>query len=128
MDQGLRIDKWLWAVRLFKTRSLATEACRAGKVRIREIPVKPAHFIHEGDIITVSHPPIIKTVRVTGLTTGRISAKLVSGFLEDLTPDSEYEKLRSKHEGGFEHRPRGLGRPTKRERREIEYLKLYLDQ
>lgn len=128
MDQGLRIDKWLWSVRLFKTRSLATEACRAGKVRINEIPVKPAHSIHEGDIISVSHPPIIKTVRVTGLTTGRISAKLVAGFMEDLTPDSEYEKLRLKHEAGFEHRPRGLGRPTKRERREIEYLKLYLDR
>lgn len=127
MDQGMRIDKWLWALRLFKTRSLASEACRSGKIRIGEAPVKPSHVARPGDVVTVSHPLMIRTVRVVALTPNRVSAKLVTAFLEDLTPDSEYEKLRNSNKAGFEFRPRGLGRPTKRERREIEYLKLYLD-
>lgn len=127
MDQGMRIDKWLWAVRLFKTRSQASEACRSGKIRIGEAPVKPSHLVRPDDVVTISYPTMIRTLRVAALTSNRVAAKLVAAFLEDLTPDSEYKKLRDNHKAGFEFRPRGLGRPTKRERREIEYLKLYLD-
>jgi ribosome-associated heat shock protein Hsp15 len=128
MDQGVRIDKWLWAVRVFKTRSLASDACRSGKVKILDQVVKPSRDLKEGEVITVSLPPIIKTLKVITLSGNRVAAKLVPGLMEDLTPESEYQKLKRSHEPGFEYRERGLGRPTKRERREIEFLKLYLDE
>jgi ribosome-associated heat shock protein Hsp15 len=127
-EAGLRIDKWLWAVRLFKTRSIASEACRSGKVKLGDQPVKPSHVVRQGDEINLWFPPVLRTVKVIELTSNRVSAKLVSGFLLDLTPDSEYEKLRLKKEAGFEFRPAGLGRPTKRQRREIELLKQYFDR
>ncbi len=128
MDQGIRIDKWLWAVRAFKTRSLASEACRSGKVKILDQSVKPSRELKVGEIITVSLPPIIRTMKVLVIAGNRVSAKLVPGLMEDLTPESEYQKLKRQKEPGFEFRERGLGRPTKRERREIEFLKLYLDE
>jgi len=128
MEQGIRIDKWLWAVRVFKTRSLASEACRSGKVRILDQVVKPSRDLKTGDVITVSMPPVTRTLRVVEMAVNRVSAKLVSGIMEDLTPEAEYQKLKRTKEPGFESRPRGIGRPTKRERREIEFLKLYLDE
>ena len=128
MDDSIRIDKWLWAVRLYKTRSLASDACRAGKVRIHDQPVKPSRDVKLGEIITVSFPPIVKTVRVITLSGNRVSAKLVPGLMENLTPPEEYAKLQVKSEMDFEFRQRGIGRPTKRERREIEYLKRILDK
>jgi ribosome-associated heat shock protein Hsp15 len=128
MDGSIRIDKWLWAVRLFKTRSLASEACRSGKVKILDQVVKPSRELKLGETITISLPPIIKTVRVVTLSGNRVSAKLVAGLMEDLTPADEYAKLNRKGETDFEFRERGIGRPTKRERREIEYLKRILDK
>ena len=128
MEEGMRIDKWLWATRLFKTRSLASEACRTGKVKINDHQVKPSHVVKPGEIIAISLPPVIRTVLVTALTNNRVAAKLVPGLLDDLTPQSEYDKLKRKQDLDFEFRQRGLGRPTKRERREIEYLKYYLDE
>jgi ribosome-associated heat shock protein Hsp15 len=128
MEEGLRVDKWLWAVRLFKTRSLASDACRAGKVRMHDSPVKPSRELKVGDIITVSFPPIVKTVKVLTISGNRVSAKLVPGLMEDLTPEEEYAKLAVKKELDFEFRQPGIGRPTKRERREIEYLKRILDR
>ncbi|MEI6681399.1 MAG: RNA-binding S4 domain-containing protein [Bacteroidota bacterium] len=128
MDQGVRIDKWLWAVRVFKTRSLASDACRSGKVKILDKVVKPSREVKIDEVITISLPPILRTVRVITLAGNRVSARLVPDLMEDLTPDSEYQKLKQNHEPGFEFRERGTGRPTKRERREIEFLKLYLDE
>ena len=128
MEQDIRIDKWLWAVRIFKTRSLASDACRTGKVKILDQAVKPSRDIKTGEIIAISMAPIIKTVKVVAPLANRVSAKLVAGYMEDLTPESEYRKLKRPEEGGFEFRERGLGRPTKRERREIEFLKIYLDE
>ncbi|MEI6435054.1 MAG: RNA-binding S4 domain-containing protein [Bacteroidota bacterium] len=128
MDINIRIDKWLWAVRLFKTRSLASEACRSAKVKILDHVVKPSREIKTGDVISISFPPIVKTVKVCAVSGNRVSAKLVSGLMEDLTPPEEYEKLKRNHETEFEFRQRGIGRPTKRERREIEYLKRTLDE
>ncbi len=128
MDQGIRIDKWLWAVRVFKTRSLASDACRSGKVRILDQVVKPSREVKAGEVVTISLPPITKTVKVIVPAGSRVAARLVPGLMEDLTPESEYLKLKRPDEPGFEHRERGLGRPTKRERREIEFLKLYLDE
>jgi ribosome-associated heat shock protein Hsp15 len=128
MEQGIRIDKWLWAVRVFKTRTQASEACRSGKVKILDHNVKPSRDLKTGEIITVSFPPITKTVKVVAMTANRVSAKLVPGFMEDLTPESEYQKLKRTPGMDFEFRERGIGRPTKRQRREIEFLKLYLDE
>ncbi|MCX6305419.1 MAG: RNA-binding S4 domain-containing protein [Bacteroidetes bacterium] len=128
MERGIRIDKWLWAVRIFKTRSLASDACRSGKVKILDQAVKPSRDIKTGEVISISITPIIKTVKVVAPLGNRVSAKLVAGYMEDLTPESEYQKLKRKDEMNFEFRERGIGRPTKRERREIEFLKLYLDE
>ena len=128
MEQAIRIDKWLWSVRIFKTRSLASEACRSGKVKIHDQAVKPSHDIKTGDLVSISIPPIVKTVKVLAPIGNRVSAKLVAGFMEDLTPESEYQKLKRPGNTSFEVRERGAGRPTKRDRREIEFLKLYLDE
>ncbi|MFZ4520270.1 MAG: RNA-binding S4 domain-containing protein [Bacteroidales bacterium] len=128
MERGIRIDKWLWAVRIFKTRSLAADACRSGKVKILDQAIKPSREIKAGEVICVSIAPITKTVKIIEPIGNRVSAKLVSGFMEDLTPESEYQKLKRNHGAEFEFRERGAGRPTKRERREIEFLKLYLDE
>ncbi|MCK9219926.1 MAG: RNA-binding S4 domain-containing protein [Bacteroidales bacterium] len=127
MEEGLRIDKWLWAMRLFKTRSQASEACRAGKVKILDQPVKPSYTIKLNQILTISSPPITKTVKVVTLSDRRLPAKRVPEFMEDQTPAEEYQKLKQNQLSGFEFRERGAGRPTKRERREIEMLKKYLD-
>jgi ribosome-associated heat shock protein Hsp15 len=126
MEEGVRIDKWLWSVRIFKTRSQATTACRAGKVKISENTVKPSREVRTGEVITVNQPPVLKTLKVLALLENRVSAKLVVDFMEDLTPKEEYDKARGLHQPSFEFRPRGIGRPTKRERRTIENLKKYL--
>jgi len=130
MDKAdaIRIDKWLWCTRLYKTRSQATDACRAGKVRMQDHPVKPSHEVRPGSVIALSFPPMIRTVRVLLVTEKRLSAKLVPDYLEELTPPEEFGKLKRAHDQDFEFRPRGLGRPTKRERREIESLKKMLDR
>jgi ribosome-associated heat shock protein Hsp15 len=127
MSEGVRIDKWLWTVRIFKTRSQATIACKSGKVKVNDQSVKPSHEVKTGEAISISFPPMIKSVRVIGFPANRLPAKDVLNFMEDLTPQAEYDKLKAKKQVGFEFRQRGLGRPTKRQRREIEILKKFLD-
>ncbi|HOW32605.1 MAG TPA: RNA-binding S4 domain-containing protein [Bacteroidales bacterium] len=119
----LRIDKWLWEVRLYKTRSQATEACKAGKVKLENSSVKPAKEIKPGDIITLSLNPLFKTVKVKDFPKSRLSAKLVPDFMEDLTPPEEYNRVKLIHETNLEYRDRGIGRPTKKQRRLIDKLK-----
>lgn len=114
------MDKWLWSVRLHKTRSLAAEACAAGKVRIGEQNVKPARSVQIGDIITVSTGEMTRTVRVLELLEKRVGAKLVDRYLEDLTPASEYAKLRERRLEPIMFRPKGSGRPTKKDGRSIQ--------
>lgn len=114
-----RTDKYLWFVRIFKSHSAATEACRKGRVTVAGQPVKPAHMISEGTTILVRKPPVTYAYKVTGLPKSRVSAKLASDFVLDLTPDDEKQKLIT-GKTAFGYRPRGSGRPTKRERREIE--------
>lgn len=123
MEESFRIDKWLWEVRVYKTRNQATLACRAGKVRMAGAVVKPSRELKAGEEISVFLPPYHKTIRVLDFPKSRVSAKLVEGFMEDLTPPEEYDKLRLMRETNFEFRERGTGRPTKRERRDIEILK-----
>jgi len=126
MEKAIRIDKWLWAVRIFKTRSLASEACRSGKVKILGQVIKPSHEVKTGEVISISFPPMVKTIKVVELATSRVSAKFVPDLMADLTPEEEYLKLKRDNQLNFESRDPGIGRPTKRERREIEFLKQYL--
>lgn len=123
MDEPIRIDKYLWAVRLYKTRSLATEACRCGHVRLGGQPVKASHEIKVGEVYEVSIEQLHKVIEVTQLLGNRVGAKLVENFMADRTPQEEYERIQIVRQYAFEKRDRGAGRPTKRERRDIEEFK-----
>jgi len=115
-----RVDKFLWAVRVFKSRSAASEACKKGKVIIGDIAVKPSRNINAGEKIIVKKPPVNYTYIVVQPIENRVGAKLVSEFVTDITPEEEKAKINpgANTINGF--RPRGAGRPTKRERRDIE--------
>lgn len=122
-ESSLRIDKWLWEVRLFKSRSLATDACKAGKVKIDGANVKASKEIKEGDIITVSLNPLFKTVKVKQFPKSRVNAKLVPEYMDDLTSEAEYNRVKMINDTNAEYRDRGIGRPTKKQRRVIDQLK-----
>ncbi len=117
----MRLDQWLWAVRLFKSRSLAAEAIRGGRVRVNGASTKPSHEARPGELVEVSVSIIIRTLRVLDAPPSRVGAKLVAQFAEELTPPEELEKLRTR-DHLFGLRERGAGRPTKRERRETDEL------
>jgi ribosome-associated heat shock protein Hsp15 len=117
---SIRIDKFLWSVRIYKTRSMASEACRKGRIIINDIPVKPSRPVHEEELIKVKKPPVIFIYRVLKTIENRIPAKSVTGYIEDLTPDEEKIKLQIKTSGSTLHREKGTGRPTKKERRHLE--------
>ena len=120
--ETIRIDKWLWMVRLFKTRSMATEACNAGKVKMDGNNLKPSKNIKENEVYVVRIGQLEKTVQVLGSPKSRVGAPLVPQFYTDLTPPEEYERVKMLSMR-FEHRDRGEGRPTKRDRRQIEFVK-----
>jgi ribosome-associated heat shock protein Hsp15 len=120
MAEGIRIDKWLWAVRLFKTRSLATEECKKGKVLIKGISVKPSREIKEGETIQLRRQPITRSYKVIALTENRMAAKMVPEFMIEITPASELEILEIQKNMSFYTRERGTGRPTKKERRDLD--------
>lgn len=123
MKSEVRVDKWLWAMRVFKTRTIATDACKKGRVSIGGSAVKPSRMVKIGDTIDVRKPPVTYTFRVTGLTENRLGAKLVPDYLENLTPQSQYDLLEMTRISGFVDRRKGLGRPTKRDGREINRFK-----
>ncbi|MDR2385031.1 MAG: RNA-binding S4 domain-containing protein [Tannerella sp.] len=118
--EEIRIDKWMWAVRIFKTRTIAVDACRKNRISINNVNVKPSRMIKIGDVISVRKPPVTYSFRVLGLTENRMSAKLVPQFLEDITPPEQYEILEMNKISGFVDRAKGLGRPTKKDRRELD--------
>jgi len=122
----MRLDVWLWAVRAFKTRSLSVDSIKSGNVQIDAQLCKPARGVRAGEIITIRMASDFavwtRTLRVVGSPPSRVGAKLVSQFAEDLTPPEELEKARTVPEDLVGYRPRGSGRPTKRERREIENI------
>lgn len=120
----VRIDKWLWMVRLFKTRSMATDACNAGKVKMNGNAVKPSKEVKVNDIYNVKIGQLDKTVQVVGTPKSRVGAALVPEYCLDQTPEEEYDRVKMLRQP-FEYRERGEGRPTKRDRRQIEYLKEY---
>lgn len=115
-----RIDKWLWAMRVFKTRTMATDACKKGRVTVGDgIIAKPSRTIKVGDTVHVRKPPIQYSFRVKALAANRLGAKLVPEYLENITPQSQYDLLDVVRISGFVDRRKGLGRPTKREGREL---------
>jgi len=122
-ESSQRIDKWLWEVRLFKTRSLATDACKAGKIKIDGQNIKASKELKAGDVITVSLNPLFKTIKILQFPKSRLGAKLVAGYYEDLTPQSEYDRVKMIEDTNSEYRDRGAGRPTKKQRRIIDTLK-----
>ena len=115
----VRVDKWLWAMRVFKTRTVATEACKKGRVLIGEAVAKPSRTIKVGDVVNVRKPPVTYSFRVKALTQNRLGAKLVPDYLEDITPKSQLDLLDIVKISGFIDRRKGLGRPTKRDGREL---------
>ncbi|GMT45439.1 MAG: heat-shock protein Hsp15 [bacterium] len=119
----VRLDKWLWAVRLYKTRSQATEACKGGKVKMAGNNAKASREVNEGDEIEIHSGGIIKKVRVRKAAKNRVSAALVPDLMEDLTPAEELEKQQMMRQLNYEKRSRGIGRPTKKDRRILNRLK-----
>jgi ribosome-associated heat shock protein Hsp15 len=124
MEPGatVRIDKWLWAVRLYRSRSLATAACNAGHVKIAGQNVKPSREVHIGETICAVCGHLHRTVRVTALLDRRVGAKLVASYLEDQTPPQEYERARQEAAESAIRFPPGLGRPTKKLRRQLQRI------
>ncbi len=116
----VRIDKWLWATRIFKTRSIASEACKKGRVFMRDTAIKPSAMVKVGDIIKVRKPPVTFSFEVLDLTQNRVGAKLVQNFMKNVTPPEEYEALELQKLSGYIDRAKGTGRPTKKERRDLE--------
>lgn len=116
----VRIDKWIWAVRIFKTRTIASDACKKGRVMIGDTPVKPSRTVKVGDIVRVRKPPITYSFHVLALAENRMGAKLVPEYMENITPQSELDLLDVIRISGFVDRRKGLGRPTKREGRQLE--------
>ena len=119
---SVRIDKFLWAVRIYKTRSEATEACNGNKVRLDGTPVKPGKAVKVGELLEVHKGPAILTYKVLQLSNNRMGAQLVPDFLEDLTPESERAKFHAPKETIVLRREKGTGRPTKKDRRNLDAL------
>jgi ribosome-associated heat shock protein Hsp15 len=120
MKTEVRIDKWLWAVRLFKTRTLAAEACKKGKVVIQNVQVKPSRNVKVGEVVCIKRNPILFSFKVLALSENRMNAKLVVGFMENVTTSDQLELIELAKLAGQTGRDRGTGRPTKKERRELD--------
>lgn len=121
-SESIRIDKYLWAVRVFKTRTLATEACDKGRVSVGDVAVKPSRHVKPGDTITVRKPPVVHTYKVLAMLNNRLSAEKVKDYVHELTPEEELQKYQNMRAGAFVLRDKGAGRPTKKERRQIDKL------
>ena len=119
-DGEARIDKWLWAARIFKTRTIAADACKNGRVTLKGERVKPSRNIKVGDVIDVRKPPLTYTFRVKRAIENRVGAKLVPEIMENITSPDQYELLEMTRISGFVNRAKGIGRPTKKDRRMID--------
>ena len=122
MATEIRIDKWLWAVRIFKTRTLAADECRKGRVIINGNTVKPSHVVKLNEIVIVRKPPVIHTYKVMGILESRVSAQIAKTYVLDLTSDDEIAKRELARLTDSSIRLRGTGRPTKKDRRDIDKL------
>lgn len=115
-----RIDKWMWASRIFKTRTIASEACKKGRICINGAQVKPSRMVKPGDVVQVKKPPVIYSFKVLQAIEKRVGAKLVPEILENVTPPEQFELLEMSKISGFVDRSRGSGRPTKKDRRSMD--------
>lgn len=124
-----RIDKWMWAARIFKTRTIAAEACKKGRISIKGSQVKPARMVKPGDVVQVRKPPVTYSFKVLQAIEKRVGAKLVPEIMENVTTPDQYELLEMSKISGFVDRARGTGRPTKKERRDLDefFMPEYLD-
>mgnify|MGYP000745450800 CR=1 FL=1 len=120
MAEQARIDKWLWAARIFKTRSLAADACKNGRVSINNVNVKPSHMVKVGDTVNVRKPPVTYSFKILKTIEQRVGAKLIPEIYENVTAPDQYELLEMNRISGFVDRARGTGRPTKKERRALD--------
>ena len=120
--EDVRIDKYLWSIRVFKTRNEATEACKGGKIRVNGLDIKPSRNVKRGDLISARKGAVVYTFRVIDLLDKRVGANLVPNYAENLTPSEELAKLHAPVETFFLKRDRGAGRPTKKDRRQMEAL------
>ncbi|MDR0796233.1 MAG: RNA-binding S4 domain-containing protein [Tannerella sp.] len=123
----VRIDKFMWATRMFKTRTIAIEACKKNRISIGGVNVKPSRMIKTGDILQIRKPPITFSFKVLALVENRMGAKLIPDYIENITPPDQYELLEMKKISGFVDRAQGLGRPTKKERRDLEQFTSFED-
>ena len=120
MEEVARIDKWLWAARIFKTRSIAADACKNGRVTIKGTNVKPSHMVKTGEIVDVRKSPVTYSFRILKTIEQRVGAKLLPEIYENVTPPEQYELLEMNRISGFVDRARGTGRPTKKDRRALD--------
>lgn len=127
MADATRIDKWLWTVRVYKTRSIATEECKKGRVSIGGMGVKPSRELKIGDILEVRKSPVTYRYKVLQFPANRLSAKLVPEYMQDITPPENLQVLEMQKYMGWSERDRGAGRPTKKERRDIDRFRDDID-
>mgnify|MGYP000008910303 FL=1 len=133
MKTEVRIDKWIWAMRIFKTRTVATDSCKKGRVMLRtpggDVVAKPSRMIKVGDVVLVRKPPVTYSFRVKALTENRLGARLAPEYMENITPKEQYDLLDVIRISGFIDRRKGLGRPTKREGRDLAAFtdQIYMD-
>lgn len=123
MEGGVRLDKWLWAVRIYKTRTLATDACKNGRVKQDDVLVKPSREVQVGDVFAIRIDQLTRLVRVRALLNNRVSAKEAEKYVEDLTSKEEYQRVRLMRQNTFELRDKNIGRPSKRDRRSLMSFK-----
>lgn len=115
-----RLDKWLWAARIFKTRTIAADACKNGRVAVNGVNVKPSRMVKVEDVISVRKPPVTFSFRLLKPIEQRVGAKLLPEIYENVTPQDQYDLLEMTRISGFVDRARGTGRPTKKDRRQID--------
>ena len=120
MGEVARIDKWLWASRIFKTRSIAADACKNGRVTINGVNVKPSHTVKAGETVSVRKPPVTYSFKILKPIEQRVGAKLLPEIYENVTAADQYELLEMNRISGFVNRARGTGRPTKKDRRAMD--------
>ena len=120
MESLARLDKWLWASRIFKTRTIAADACKNGRVTVNDVLVKPSRMVKVGDVVGVRKPPVTYTFRILKTIEQRVGAKLLPEIYENITAPDQYEVLEMNRISGFIDRQRGTGRPTKKERRAMD--------
>ena len=120
MLEEARIDKWLWSARIFKTRTIAADACKNGRVMVNDVQVKPSRMVKVGDKVSVRKSPVTYSFKILKTIEQRVGAKLLSEIYENVTPPDQYELLEMTRISGFVDRQRGTGRPTKKDRRQID--------